>query len=449
MKIIVCVKVCNREINPFDESALETALRLSDDVTVLSMGPISTKDVLAPLTRLGAKVVLLSDSIYAGSDTLATSYILSTALKTMEYDLIICGKQTIDGDTAQVGPMLSAMLDLPVITNALKINIEDNFLSAETRTGMNKFSLPGIITVERAYYLRFPSIFSKMSDVIVKNNSDIGCDEKRCGLNGSPTRVLNTFENQSGKRKCRFITYEELIPLVRGLSKNATEENEIHQTEMLNSVWAIGEEVLKKAEALSTNVKLIEKSDAKLIAESAMKEKPDAILWNSDIWGRKTASQVAAVLNTGLCADCTALEVSEGRLIMYRPARENSVYAKIKCLTDPQMATVRTKSESSDIIISAGKGISEKTDKLKELAEILGGEICASRGLVDTGKLPYECQVGLTGKSVAPSVYIAIGISGAVQHTCAIEGAGTVIAINPDKDARIFEYADYGIITEF
>ena len=107
MKILVCVKVIKDELNPFDESALECALQLSDDVTVISMGPKSCAETLKPLTRLGAKVVLISDSAFAGSDTLATSYILSTTIKQMEYDLILCGRQSVDGDTAQVGPMLS------------------------------------------------------------------------------------------------------------------------------------------------------------------------------------------------------------------------------------------------------------------------------------------------------------------------------------------------------
>lgn len=69
--------------------------------------------------------------------------------------------------------------------------------------------------------------------------------------------------------------------------------------------------------------------------------------------------------------------------------------------------------------------------------------------MVDAGKLPYELQVGLTGKTVSPKIYIAVGISGAVHHTCAIEGAETIITINLDKDAKIFEYADYGIISDF
>ena len=112
MKILVCVKVVKGELNPFDESALECALQLSHDVTVVSMGPKSCEQVLKPLTRLGAKVILISDLVYSGSDTLATSHILSTAIKQMEYDLIICGRQSIDGDTAQVGPMLSQKLGI-------------------------------------------------------------------------------------------------------------------------------------------------------------------------------------------------------------------------------------------------------------------------------------------------------------------------------------------------
>ena len=113
------------------------------------------------------------------------------------------------------------------------------------------------------------------------------------------------------------------------------------------------------------------------------------------------------------------------------------------------MATVRTKSKSSDIIVSGGKGVADRLDKLKEFADALNAQLGASRGLVDANGAPYEHQVGLTGKTVNPKVYIAVGISGAIHHTVAIEGAKTVIAINPDKNARIFEYADYGILDKF
>ena len=182
------------------------------------------------------------------------------------------------------------------------------------------------------------------------------------------------------------------------------------------------------------------------IAQKVKEEKPDVILWNADLWGRKNAPIVAAMLDTGLCADCTMLETDGNDLIMYRPAHGGNITAKIKCLTKPQMATVRTKSESSDIIVSGGKGVADNIEKLEELAIMLNAELGASRGLVDMNKMPYDRQVSLTGKTVSPKIYIAIGISGAIHHTCAIEGSGTIIAINPVKDARIFEYADYGII---
>ena len=450
MKNLVCVKIIKGEVNPFDESALECALRLSKDVTVVSMGPESTKNALIPLTRLGAKVILISDRAFAGSDTLATSKILSAAIKTMDYDLILCGRQSIDGDTAQVGPMISQMLDIPLITNALKVKADESSVYADTRLGEQGMQLPALVTVERGYILRFPSIFSKPGEIQTISNDELKCPPEQCGLQGSPTRVIQAFENQQGKRHCRFITQQELKPLIEELlKKQPSEEKHIENTDRLKSVWAVGEEAAERAKEIAENVVLIENSDIRTIVQKAIEEKPEVILWNADLWGRKNAPIAAAILNTGLCADCTQLEAEEGKLIMYRPAQGGNIYAKIKCLTMPQMATVRTKTESSDIIVAGGKGIANNTDRLISFANELDAELAASRGLVDTGKLPYDRQVGLTGKTVSPKIYIAIGISGAVHHTCAIEGADTVIAINPDKNARIFEYADYGLVADF
>lgn len=450
MKILVLAKVINGEINPFDESALECGLSLGDDVTVLTMGPKNNEDVLKPLTRLGAKVTLISDSIFAGSDTLATSYILSTAIKKMNYDLIIAGRQSVDGDTAQVGPMVSKMLGINLITNAMCVEVTGENVTADTRAGKESVFLPALVTVERGYVLRFPSIFSKQGEVTVIDNSYISCDKEKCGFLGSPTRVIETFENEKGKRKCKFISFEELPALLEELNnKTKTENTDISKISKLNSVWAVGEEVLEKAHEIAENVVFIEKTSPDEISKRAIKEKPDVILWNADLWGRKNAPVTAVILNTGLCADCTELETDGENFYMYRPARGGSVYAKVKCLTKPQMATVRTKQASSDILVAGGKGISENMESLKAFADKIGAELCASRGLVDMGKAPYEMQVGLTGKTVSPKIYIAVGISGAVHHTCAIEGADTVIAINPDKDARIFDYADYGICDKF
>ena len=329
----------------------------------------------------------------------------------------------------------------------MKVSCKDNTVFADTRAGDEESHLPALVTVERGYVLRFPSIFSKVGEVATIDNTKLNCDISKCGLAGSPTRVLEAFENESGKRKCKFISKSELIPLIEKLMKQERFEiNKSANCAKLKRVWAVGEEVLEKAREIAEEVILIDKLTPEEIAQKAKEEKPDVILWNADLWGRKNAPIVAAMLDTGLCADCTMLEADGNDLIMYRPAQGGNITAKIKCLTKPQMATVRTKSESSDIIVSGGKGIAENIERLEELAIMLSAEVGASRGLVDMNKMPYDRQVGLTGKTVSPKIYIAIGISGAIHHTCAIEGSGTIIAINPDKDARIFEYADYGIV---
>lgn len=448
MKIIVCVKIIKGEINPFDACALECALKIGGDITVVSMCPPSAKEPLKALTRLGAKVIMLCDNAFAGSDTLATSYILSCAIKKLDYDLILCGRQTIDGDTAQVGPCLSQMLGVNLITNVMEMEI-GNEIKCKTRMGDESAYFPALLTVERINTLRFPSIFSKVSEITEWNIKDIGADIERCGLKGSPTQVLKTFESERGKRKCKFIKATELLPLIEELSKKLAEKTGITQSEKkLKKIVSIGNEVKEHANALGEEVIMLDKDLPDILAEKIKEENPDAVLWNADLWGRKNAPVVSAILNTGLCADCVSLETDGENLFMYRPASGGNIIAKIKCKTRPQMATVRTVKDAGEIMLGVGKGVSD-IKMAEEFARKIGAEICASRKAVDANLLPYEKQIGLTGRMVCPKIYIAAGISGAVQHTCGIEGAGTIIAINPDKDARIFEYADYGILTTF
>lgn len=451
MKIIVCAKIINGEINPFDACALETALRLSSDVTVISMAPLSARPELERLTRLGAKVISLTDNVFAGSDTLATSYILSCAINKLDYDLILCGRQTTDGDTAQVGPCLATMLGIHPITNVLEISSQaDNEIVCRTRMGEESSAFPSLLTIERICDLRFPSIFSKPGTVEVWDSLKIGADISRCGQSGSPTRVLKSFESDKGTRKCKFITMDELDGLINTLVNQKKQDISVVESQVkLKNVWAVGTEIANEACAIAEDVTFIDETDPRKIAEMAHLKKPEVILWNANLWGRKNAPIVAALLQTGLCADCTSLATDGKRLYMYRPAFGGNIIAKIECKTTPVMATLRTTSDFSDIIVSAGKGASDSFAKVKAFADKYNADLCASRGLVDTGKVPYPMQVGLTGKTVAPKIYVAIGISGAVQHTCGIENADVVIAVNPDKDARIFEYADYGIIAEF
>lgn len=450
MKAAVCVKQVDGELNPFDACALESALGMENaEITVVSMGKPQVADMLKALTRLGVhRAILLSDAAFAGADTLATSYVLALALKKIDPDLVICGRQSVDGDTAQVGPCLSQMLGCPLITNVMRIHSVSDKITCSSRMGEESVMLPALITVEKINTLRFPSIRAKAKEIEIWTAEDINADKDRCGLKGSPTRVLDTYESNAGKRKCVFIRPDELLAVVRASRNKIRSEIETRQSSVkFDEVWTVGEGLEQAASAIARKVKSLGKASPEIVAKLASEHKPEVILWNSDLWGRRNAPIAAAMLNTGLCADCTLLETDGKRLYMYRPAYGGSLIAKVECRTQPQMATVRTAVRSGeDIIVAGGKGAIGSFDLMKEFAEKIGAGIGASRGLVDTGLAPYEIQIGLTGRNVCPKVYIACGISGSVQHTCAIEQAGTVIAINRDKNARIFEYADYGIV---
>jgi electron transfer flavoprotein beta subunit len=193
-------------INPFDLCAIEEALCLKEQyggmVTVLSMGPPQAVDTLRQGLSLGAeRAILLSDISFAGADTLATSYTLAKAVKRIGcFDLIICGKQAVDGDTAHVGPSLAEKLGIPHISCVIKIHeVTDEYMVAGrmTEDGIEKvrLSLPGLITVSKEINEpRFPSLKWKInaarSEIEIWSANDIGADESKIGLKGSPTRVV-------------------------------------------------------------------------------------------------------------------------------------------------------------------------------------------------------------------------------------------------------------------
>ena len=467
MKIVVCVKqAVSGEINPFDACAYEAALQIPNaEVILLSMGPEKSKDFLLGLTRLGAKkAYLLCDRAFAGADTLATSYALSLAVKRLDPDLVICGRQTIDGDTGQTGPSLSVQAGLSLITNVMKIVSTEGDITCQTRmVGEKTVSYPAIITVERINQLRLPSIRSKCAEVVVWNAEDLEADVNRCGLKGSPTKMLASFQNEEGKRRCQIVDATMLDALVEeGLKKQKEKIFPIqHDGAKLKHVWIVGDKCREMAETVSDDIRVFDRSEAESqgddfainFVKQIQKEKPTAVLWDSDTWSKTMAPRVAAMLQTGLCADCTALETDGEHLYMYRPAFSGNIIAKIGCVTTPQMATIRTMTDGiADVICALGKGskaaqavVEAYVDK-KNAHQGPRWETAASRLAVDSEMFPYEKQVGMTGKTVSPPVYIAVGISGAVHHIAGMKQSGTVIAINPDKNASIFDYADYGIV---
>lgn len=455
MKILVCARIgLDGEINPFDACAYELALSVKDaEVCLLSMGPESNKNTLLSLTRLGAKAAyLLSDTAFAGADTLATAYTLSLAVKKIKPDYIFCGRQTLIGDTAQTGVMLSYKAGFNLITNVMGItDITKNSVSCKTRDeGDMTVSSPALLTVERINTLRLPSIHSKVGEVKILSADDIKADLQKCGFAGSPTRVVETKENTSGRRKCEFISFDGLDEVIKNSLNKTKQKIQITHTEKkISKVLCVTKSPYEYAKTVSDNIVFCDNNNVDAVIKSIKAENPDAVLFGSDSISKRVSALIVAKLDLGLCADCTALQTDGETLYMIRPALSGSVIAKIKSLTKPAMATVRTNKNSSDIVVSAGYGAKNCLESIKAFADRYGAQLGASRKAVDNDILPYELQVGLTGKTVSPSVYIAIGISGAVHHIVGMDKSGTVIAINPDKNAPIFDYADYGIIENF
>lgn len=454
MKIVVCIRQsADGEINPFDASAYETALRIEGaEITIMSMGPQKTAAFLENLTRLGAKeAVLLTDKAFAGADTLATSYTLSLAINRSKPDLIICGRQSVDGDTGQVGPSLAVNTGYKLLTNIMSVVSRKEGIDCVNREGETvSADFPALITVEKSLNLRLPSIRSKTAPVTVLGAEELNADLSRCGLAGSPTRVIKTFENEQDRRRCKFIEPSELKAAIEeGLKKGAKKIIPEMSERKLKDVWIVGDSPREAAATVAENITVIPIDSPEKMAEIIKDGKPDAVLWGSDPLSKAIAPQVAALLKTGLCADCTALETDGETLYMYRPACSGNIIAKIRCETAPPMATVRTtEKEQKNIIIGIGYGAKDNITEVKALAEKLGAEIATTRKMVDNDYLPYEIQVGLTGKSVNPDAYIALGVSGAVHHIAGIRQSGTVIAVNTDSQAPIFKYSDYGIVAD-
>lgn len=219
-------------VNPFDGYALEAAARLKDKdpntkIVVLSMGPVQAKTALKTCLSIAAdKAYLVSGRPFGGSDTLATSYILSESIKRLEeqegrFDAIFCGKQAIDGDTAQVGPEIGEHLDYPQVTYALEVEADEEMLRVkkEVEEGVEIIGIktPCVVTFTKpAWDLRFPTIKRKLAanraEIQTFSEADLpGINLAKAGLKGSPTKVKKTYvpQKKSGGVKIAEVSGSE------------------------------------------------------------------------------------------------------------------------------------------------------------------------------------------------------------------------------------------------
>lgn len=600
MNIIVCMKIvpsqdemnfdpksktvnrniCKSIINPYDRYALEQAVqlkrKLGGKITVLSMGKQSYQSVLKETVAYGAdEIIYASDFAFGGADTLATSYVLAKSIEKIgKYDVVLCGKQSQDSETAQIGPQLSERLGIPNCYNVKNIEADHDKLLCECLTEKGNIILevevPCLLTVSiYKKNITTPTLKAIMKaqkiEPITWNAEDIGVNKSLCGTKGSATKVVYAYqphflsscekiegnpEEQSYELASRIMEivhngfkYENKVSVALSETKyqckvqnNGAKEN--------HGVWVYCELVdgcicKVSLELLCKGRKLADDLNQKLIAiiigdsvhvQKAVhdlshysiddiytfelevlrdfdenlytdvmeniirKEKASILLVGATFYGKNLAARLAVRLETGLTADCIELEISKenGLLLQTRTTFGGNLYAVIVCpKARPQIVTVKENvfsveynnmykrhprekkihiklsskrnsvkvkqinnqvlnRSTKDIIISYGRGIcsKENIEMVRQLAELLGAELGASRAAVDLGYAYPQMQIGQSGRTVMPNLYIAIGISGALQHLEGMRNSHNIIAINVDERAPIFKIADIGVIAD-
>lgn len=558
------------EVNPFDLLGLVRAVELKnsadDEVVVISMGPPGASEGLTNCVALGAdRAVLVTDRALAGSDTLATSRALSLALQREKPDLIICGRNSTDGETGQVGPEIAELMGLPHVSSVRKLDLRDDgkavIVERMTDEGFQvlECDLPAVICVTEGVA---PELYpdkeqmERAEGIPVEQITcaDLSSDLTQFGADGSPTWVdeIRLVEPNRLGVLLQEITPEDAAKQVtealrQRLAELATESGDVGPAVLPRypgskdkSIWVVAEstqhglahvtmEMLGKARELTQFTKsevagvligiqndaavaelAAQGADRVLVldnsqlgpvcgravgqafAEAVEKEQPYAVLFAATADGRDLASRLAARLSLGLTGDAIDLEIdAEGRLVQLKPALGGNVMAPILSKTLPNLVTLRpglltpaalepgvtavveqlpaTTFDGPDVrlldeqfqedqmgitlaraqvVLGVGMGIGDAQNlaKVQELARSIGATIATTRDVVHEGWLPQQVQVGISGRTIAPMVYIAVGIRGAFNHTVGLQRSGVIIAINQNRRAVMFRSSDFGIV---
>jgi electron transfer flavoprotein alpha subunit len=527
-------------MNSFDKKGVEEALRLKEkygvETVVASMGPPQASQILNEALRMGIdRAALISDRKFGGSDTLATSKILSEFAKIEKPDLIFTGKYSLDGETSQVPPEIAVFLGYQFLSSVSKIEAMDEHSiiverDLERGSSRARITIPALLSVSekinkaRAIKPGTPDMSSKVE---IFDSARIGIDIS--GQEFSPTVVQGT-QLMENRREATMIDYgtnlfDEVTKIIESNSKSDGDPEEIEikgyedgrdsiLTVAIDDIQ-ISEEISSKCAELAAknslnaiifgnieptkvstmignkyyyvkakNIDEVTASLYNFISET----KPKYVIFPSTIDGRDAAASIAAKMSLGLTADCVDLDIEDEKLIQYKPAFGGNVVASIYSKTDPQMATVRpgmfkkrisrsnpeiiewpsdyrsqieiieetpVPSEfaplnSKKVVVGFGRGVKNKNfvQEIVKLAEKLDASVGASRPVVDMKFVPRQQQIGLTGTSISPSVYLNLGISGQPNHVVGIRYSKIIISVNSDPNAEIFKYSDYGIVAD-
>jgi len=559
------------EVNPFDLLGLVRAVELKespdDEVVVISMGPPGASEGLTNCVALGAdRSVLISDRALAGSDTLATSRALALALKRENPDLIICGRNSADGDTGQVGPETAELMGLPHISHVRTLDLSPDrkmvIVERITDEGSQTLEcdLPVVVCVTEGVA---PELYPDQEQMDRAEGipaeevsaADLSDDLSLFGADGSPTWVdeIRLVEPNRMGVLLEDATPEDAAKQVaesvrQRLAELASETNTSTEPVALprypdgkeRSIWVVAEttnqglayvtlEMLGKARELTQTtesevvavliapqqdetvaelasqgadrVLVLDNSElgpvfgravSNSLAEAVGKENPYAVLFAATADGRDLASRLAARLDLGLTGDAMDLEIdAEGRLVQLKPALGGNVIAPILSKTLPNMVTIRPgllnatvpepgataaveqipaaqfdgvdvrlmKEEfqedqeglalaNAPVVMGIGMGVgsAEGLATVQEMARSVGATLGTTRDVIHEGWLPQQLQIGISGRTIAPTVYISVGIRGAFNHTVGLQRAGVIISINTNRRAVMFRSSDFGIV---
>ena len=531
-------------MNDYCRRAVRTGCDLAEATggtcTAITLGPPEAHTVLREAILCGCAAGLhVSDPAFAGSDTLATARALAGALEVHgPWDLVLCGRNSVDADTGQVPAQVAELLGLPFLSGVRELDLvkgtvrvllehDDEWVRAEV-------DLPAVLSCAERLCdpckVKEPEAWATVDARLLTSITAAEIGPGLWGQAGSPTsvgevRVLEvprTGERLEGagtgqvdrvvevlRDRGALVADDrppgrvpepsaggpEVVVLVEPDRERVSAELLAVAAGLGSRVTAIGigatGELSKRGadRVLGVDGTPHEDDLAALLADHLAVDPPWALLAPGTAWGRHVTSRLAARLGAGLIGDAVGIERRDDRLVALKPAFGGRLVAEITCSSPIQMATVRPGVlplpeprgprrievehlhgdvrgrvrvlerwrdddadllANADVVVGVGVGVDpEDLPLVRQCAEDLGAELCATRKVTDAGWMPRARQVGITGHSIAPRLYIAIGISGRFNHTIGVRQAGTIVGVNTDPDCELWEGCDIGLVADW